>query len=236
MASERIILGQEKKSELVNQHFSRYEFAGGIVPGKSVLDIACGSGYGSKLLADAGASRVLGVDISREALQYAGLNHAGDRISYSAGDAEAIPLDGPFDVIVSFETIEHLRHPERFLEESVRLLGNGGSLIISTPIRLTGTIAERPINPFHVREWSTDEFVDLLRGYFGSIEVFAQFNYRKNPVPYSRSIKRLFTRLFMPGLYRKINQFEVLADCTRYSWFSMEPVYVIAVCKKMGTP
>src|SRR5207249_9324746 len=105
----------------------------GLVPEKRVLDIACGEGYGSAALARAGAASVVGVDISAEACEHARRKYGVDA---RVGRADRIPLPaGSIDVIVSFETIEHVERPESFLNECVRVLAPGGALILSTPNR-----------------------------------------------------------------------------------------------------
>src|SRR5690349_799341 len=111
------------------EHVYRYAFASRFVSGKRVLDIACGEGYGAAALQKAGAAQVIGVDIS-EAVCLHARNKYG--IDARPGTAEQIPLlDRSIDVIVSFETIEHVPDPHRFLDECVRILVPGGRLIIS---------------------------------------------------------------------------------------------------------
>lgn len=232
MVTERIILDDETNSELARQHFSRYVFAKNYVEGKRVLDIACGSGYGSHVLKESGALSVLGVDISMEALHYADQHYAGANVAFKMGNAEAIPADGPFDVIVSFETIEHLQRPELFLAESIRVLVKKGALIISTPIRTGGDLSQKPNNPFHVREWSVQEFTNLLGQYYERVEVYAQHNFKKNAIPYSRTMKRMFVKVFLPKMFETVNQFKVLSESPQYGLFEMEPVYMVVVCRK----
>src|SRR5271169_2245284 len=118
------------------EDFTRYRFACSFVSGKRVLDVACGSGYGSALLSqEVGATCVMGVDASWEALNAARRFLAPGNVGFALSDAEQLPFcDGGFDVIVSMETLEHLRHPEVFLRELGRLLCAGGKAIISTPL------------------------------------------------------------------------------------------------------
>jgi 2-polyprenyl-3-methyl-5-hydroxy-6-metoxy-1,4-benzoquinol methylase len=110
-------------------HVNRYRFAASrIGEQKRVLDAACGCGYGSKIIADAG-NRVVGVDVSREAIEYAELNYHGP--GYLLGSILDKPWVGIFDSVVSFETVEHLAEPEKALHlfrESV-----DGLFIVSTP-------------------------------------------------------------------------------------------------------
>src|SRR6266704_1151086 len=96
------------------EHVHRYAFACRFVAGKRVLDIACGEGYGSAALQKAGAAQVIAVDISDSACAHARAKYGVDA---RPGAAERIPLpDGSADVVVTFETIEHVPNPERFLD------------------------------------------------------------------------------------------------------------------------
>lgn len=154
------------------EHVYRYGFASRFVRGKRVLDVACGEGYGSAGLREAGAKHVIGVDISEGACR-----HARSRYGLDArlGSAKNIPLDnGSVDVVVSFETIEHVPQPIRFLEECARVLTPGGRLIISTPNREVYSAPGRPINPHHCSEMSEKEFVTALGANFYGITLYSQ--------------------------------------------------------------
>ncbi len=152
-------------------HVCRYKFATRYVRGKAVLDIACGEGYGSSGLLKSGALSVTGVDISDTVCRHAQNKYA---IECRVGEAENIPLrDNSTDVVVSFETIEHVPRPERFLEECTRVLRKGGRAIISTP-NLSALSDREKSNPFHCSEMLYDEFVSLIQKHFKSYELFSQ--------------------------------------------------------------
>jgi SAM-dependent methyltransferase len=154
------------------EHIARYRFAQDFVRGKRVLDIACGEGYGAAALARAGASRVVGVDISADVCEHARRKYDLDA---RPGDALAIPVpDRSFDVVVSFETIEHVDDPAAFLGECTRVLVPEGMLIVSTPNRPVYSRAGAR-NPFHRSELDEGEFVHLLRARFRSVRLFTQF-------------------------------------------------------------
>jgi SAM-dependent methyltransferase len=141
------------------------------VAGKRVLDIACGEGYGTAALLRAGAASVIGVDVSAETCAHAARRYG---IEARVGDAQKIPLpDASVDVVVSFETIEHVPRPDLFLDECARVLAPGGRLIVSTPNRETYH-EYAPDNPFHVREMSEAEFRAALGTRFGEIRMFTQ--------------------------------------------------------------
>src|SRR5262245_9155454 len=113
MAVERLDPQTHRAIEALD-HYARYVFASQFVAGRRTLDVACGLGYGAKILADAGASAVVAVDRSNEAIAEAQLKYADRRITYRCVDAYALQTElvGVFDVIVSFETIEHLPDPD----------------------------------------------------------------------------------------------------------------------------
>ena len=169
--TERMV-PEEAHARIFWEHIARYRFAKDFVRGRRVLDIACGEGYGAAALAKAGAASVTGVDISPEACERARRKYGLDA---RAGDAQAIPVpDRSIDLIVSFETIEHVDAPAVFLRECARVLVQEGTLIVSTPNRPVYS-GQGTQNPFHRVEFDEGEFVDLLRARFRSIRLFTQF-------------------------------------------------------------
>jgi SAM-dependent methyltransferase len=166
------------------EHYHRYLYAIPFAIGKNVLDIACGEGYGSALLATHAAS-VVGVDVSAEAVAHASRKYVRDNLRFLRSGAEFIPIPEhhSFDTIVSFETIEHLDGPtqEEFALEIKRLLKPDGVLLMSTPNRLTYTPSPSEKNPYHLREFTTEEFLEFLRGHFETVRLLSQHVY---PVSY----------------------------------------------------
>jgi ubiquinone/menaquinone biosynthesis C-methylase UbiE len=153
------------------EHIYRYAFASCLVKGKRVLDIACGEGYGAAALQRAGAAHVIGVDISESVCLHA---HEKYGLDARPGTGEQIPLpDNSVDVIVSFETVEHVLDPNRFLDECARILAPGGMLVISTPnkgIYLRGA----PQNPHHCSEMTEAEFSSALQSRFRNCQFYTQ--------------------------------------------------------------
>lgn len=153
------------------EHIYRYRFATQYVRHKRVLDIACGEGYGTAALFHAGAKQVIGIDISADACRHARKKYG---IDARTGDALHIPIPSQsIDIIVSFETIEHLGDPAAFLNECKRVLASQGQLIISTPNReIYSRHGQR--NPFHHNELDITEFTSLLRQRFRISKIFTQ--------------------------------------------------------------
>ena len=153
-------------------HLKRYEFARGWGESADVLDAACGVGYGSAYLAET-ARKVVGVDRSAEALDYARGEYARANVQFVEGDLLALPFpDGAFDVVCAFEAIEHLDNQRAFLSEAARVLRPDGTLLVSTP-RVDRTNSE-PENPFHRIELSRADFEGLLREHFGEVDLYGQ--------------------------------------------------------------
>jgi 2-polyprenyl-3-methyl-5-hydroxy-6-metoxy-1,4-benzoquinol methylase len=177
---ERVVPG-ETGGKVYLEHLGRYEFASQFVPGMRILDVACGVGYGAPILCSIGARTYLGVDISAEAVAIAeGRYRLTESISFMLRDACSLESIGEatIDVVISFETIEHLADPMRFLAELRRVLVPGGILIISTPNRTLfnplGNLSSMPANPFHIREWNKSEFTQLLGSFFMVEKVLGQ--------------------------------------------------------------
>ncbi|PJK06681.1 glycosyl transferase, partial [Lysobacteraceae bacterium NML71-0210] len=161
--------------EIRLEHLHRYGWCLNAVAGKNVLDIACGEGYGSALLAGR-ASWVAGVDISEEALNHARKKYFKiGNLEFFSGDAAGIPFpDNTFDVVVSFETIEHHDKHREMIAEIRRVLKPDGFLIISSPNKEIYSDASGHHNEFHVKELYFDELDGLLRCGFGVVEYFGQ--------------------------------------------------------------
>jgi SAM-dependent methyltransferase len=160
---ERFVPGVEGLEELYTEHMSRYLLASRMASGKTVLDVGCGCGYGTHLLATGGARAVLGIDSSEEAIAYSAEHYRHPALVFSVMDAERPGLDRAFDLITCFEMIEHVPHPSAVLEGMARALAPGGLVMVSTPNRLVYRAGgEDGSNPYHYREYSREEFDGLL--------------------------------------------------------------------------
>lgn len=204
--------------EIWYEHLHRYAFARAFARGRRVLDAACGEGYGSALLAEL-ADRVVGVDISPQAIEHArGRYAARANLMFEQADAVAFvarPAE-QFDLVVSFETLEHLAEQEALLDGFARALAPEGVLLISTPDKLHYSEQPGTSNPFHVRELYREEFEEMLRARFAHVTLFAQ------------------KLLFQSVLWRPDGIGEA-AGCTEHAGkledgLTYPPLYWIAVC------
>lgn len=170
---ERWIPG-ESPAQVEKDHLARYQFASQFVKNKSVLDIACGAGYGSKLLKEAGARLVHGVELDPETLNFA-RSYQVEGLEYRFGNICTLTSEIEYQVIVCLETIEHTGRYRVALKNLNKLLAPDGLLIISTPHRARGrALTDKPENPFHTQEFTTKELAKELEqdgfkvtGYYG---------------------------------------------------------------------
>jgi ubiquinone/menaquinone biosynthesis C-methylase UbiE len=161
-------------NETTFEHLHRYALALPYASGKTVLDIACGAGYGSALLAKTAAA-VTGVDIDTATVQAAAERYQAPNLQFRQGSITSIPLpEDSFDVVVSFETLEHLAEHDQMLCEIRRVLRPGGLLVISSPDKEYYTDVPQYHNPFHVKELYKEEFRRLLQQYFPHVQLLTQ--------------------------------------------------------------
>jgi ubiquinone/menaquinone biosynthesis C-methylase UbiE len=152
------------------EHLARYHWAAQALEGQTVLDAGCGVGYGSLLLARAGATRVVGCDISPEAVAQA-RDACGERVEFVVGDLRDLPFEADsFEAVVCFEAIEHIGEHDAALDEFARVLRPGGLLFVSSPNRDVYT----PGNPHHVAEYVPAELDADLRRRFTHVRLFRQ--------------------------------------------------------------
>jgi SAM-dependent methyltransferase len=161
--------------EIWYEHWHRYAFALPLVRGRRVLDAACGEGYGSALLSRVAAS-VLGVDLDTETIDHARQRY-GDRagLRFQVGDATALDLaPGSVDVVVSFETLEHVEAQDAMLAGFARALADDGLLLVSSPDKHTYSDLSGYRNEFHVRELYREEFEALIARHFPAHRLYGQ--------------------------------------------------------------
>jgi len=172
------------EAEVRSDHVERYHFACQFVKeGAVVLDIACGVGYGSSLLAyETPCSRVIGVDIDEEAVYFAKKHFSHKKVTFLQGDCldESLSLE-PADCIISFETLEHIPRDIEFIGRLRQLLKPEGVLIISSPNQEVFPFSEGAV-PYHVRHYTSQELRDLLiRSGFDIVAEVSQDTYQIHP-------------------------------------------------------
>jgi SAM-dependent methyltransferase len=174
---ERLV-PQLQHGEVVHaEHLARYLVAVQLAESRRVLDAACGEGYGTGLLAEAGATSALGVDLDERTVAHARARYPA--AEFVQADVRRLPFeDGAFELVVSFETIEHVSEPESVLDELRRVLADDGLLLISTPNKHRYLVD----NEFHEREFEHEEFVDLLSARFPNVEALLQHNWLASAV------------------------------------------------------
>jgi len=161
-------------NESMIEHLHRYAIAMEYVKDKVVLDIACGEGYGSNLLAK-NAREVTGIDLDGKTINHASKKYTRNNLKFIQGNAEQMPVaDNSFDVVVSFETLEHSNEHEKIFQEVKRVLRPGGLSIISTPEKKFYSDLPGTQNPFHLKEVYEHEFIDLVKTQFSHYHCFYQ--------------------------------------------------------------
>lgn len=178
MSSQQIWTGERLETFIQNEstieHLHRYAIAAEMVTGKTVLDIACGEGYGTAMLATKAAD-VTGMDIDQATIERARAKYKGQPVRFERAAAEKIPSpDHRFDVVVSFETLEHTDAQEEMMLEIKRVLKPDGLLILSTPEKKNYSDKTGYKNPFHKKELYQHELKALLEMHFSHHEIFAQ--------------------------------------------------------------
>lgn len=192
-------------------HCASYKFAVEYCQSKRVLDLGCGSGYGSSTIAEY-AAQVEAVDVSEEAVAYASEHYPKDNLHFSTIDPDAkLPFKNEeFDTIISFQVIEHVPDHDHYLQEAFRVLKPGGTLLIITPDRKNRLFPyQKPWNRWHLREYDTKSLSKLVSNYF-KIEKALEMGARKDiaVVELRRYLKMkwatiLFTLPVFPEFFRK---------------------------------
>jgi SAM-dependent methyltransferase len=170
---ERVIPGQVN-DDLWAEHVARYAFAARFASGRSVLDVGCGTGYGTSELAGR-AANAIGLDTASEAVAYASEHFSGPH--FVQGSATALPFPpASFGLVTAFEVIEHLPDWRALLKEACRVLSPAGFFLVSTPNKLyyAESRAEHGPNPYHHHEFEFDEFQAELAAFFPHVNIFLQ--------------------------------------------------------------
>jgi len=178
LTGERTLPDVPAENYWYRRHLAVYEWIGARVAGASVIDMACGEGYGSDVLA-ATAARVVGVDANPEAHEHARLRYVRGNLSFVRDVVDG--YSEPADVVVFLQTIEHLQDPGATLAHFRSLVGGAGAVYVSTPnvLTLAPKGADRSDNPWHIHEYRQEEFRRLCSEHFASVELYGLFHARK---------------------------------------------------------
>ncbi len=195
----------------------KYLFASKHLRGTKILDIACGTGYGTNIMFERHPEfKFFGCDIDDQAIKYAQNNYK--QIQFKKEDAYSTNYqDSFFDTVVSFETLEHLENGQNFIKEIKRILKPDGILICSTPNRhfgeRLGSTPEKPLNPHHVSLYYHDDFRELLSSSFKDVKIFGQTEtganfFYKFPIFYR--FYRKIKPLILPAITRSSSKSEIV--------------------------
>lgn len=208
-------------NDITAEHLHRYAITLSLTEGKKVLDIACGEGYGTNLIAEK-AAQVTGVDIDIQTIQKARTKYQKPSLHFVQGEATKIPCENAIaEVVICFETIEHLEQQQEAVNEMARVLTPGGLLIISTPNKQLREITEMEPNEFHKKELSLSEFKLLLQSKFQLVKIFNQYpGYHSYITSDEDALHETYTGSF-DKLYKETNNL---------------PAYFIAFCSNTKLP
>ena len=178
LTGERTLPDVPAENYWFRRHLAVYEQIAARVHGMRVLDMACGEGYGSNVLART-ATSVVGVEANPEAYEHARLRYRRSNLRFARGLVETFSERA--DVVVFLQTIEHLKDPAAVLEHFRLLVGERGTVFVSTPnvLTLAPKGGSRSDNPWHVHEYRAQEFETLCRTNFATVEMFGLFHARK---------------------------------------------------------
>jgi SAM-dependent methyltransferase len=180
LTGERTLPDIPAENYWFRRHLVVYEWISDRVAGRDAIDLACGEGYGSDVLARRAAS-VVGLDANLEAHEHARARYVRENLRFDRGLVETYGDAGAFDAVVFLQTIEHVLQPGDVVRHIRSLLAPGGVAYISTPnvLTLAPAGAERSDNPWHLREYRHEEFRALTGSAFGSVELLGLFHARK---------------------------------------------------------
>ncbi|MBU1701980.1 MAG: class I SAM-dependent methyltransferase [Candidatus Eisenbacteria bacterium] len=183
-------------------HMERYRFASGFAQGRTVLDIACGVGFSAPLFLAAGAARYVGVDLNEQLIQYAARTYGSEKARFVAGDICTYEDGERYDLVVCYETIEHIKDYRSALGNLYHLLNTDGVLIISSPHRLitsprANSLTDKPSNEFHIQEFTPEELLPELKAAgFSTLEQGLYGQRQRRRIIANRVIRRIVSLVF----------------------------------------
>jgi SAM-dependent methyltransferase len=179
LTGERTLPDVPEENYWFRRHLAVYEWIAERVDGRRVVDMACGEGYGSDVLARRGAASVVGVDANPEAHEHARLRYGLPNLRFERDLVES--FSEPCDAVVFLQTIEHVEDAGAILEHFRSMLAPGGVAYVSTPnlLTLAPPGAEKSDNPWHLHEYRVDEFRALCESHFDRVQMLGLFHARK---------------------------------------------------------
>jgi SAM-dependent methyltransferase len=178
LTGERTLPDVPEENYWFRRHLAVYEWIAPRCSGLDVVDMACGEGYGSDVLAGR-AARVTGVDANPDAHEHARLKYSRGNLRFERDLVET--YSERCDAVVFLQTIEHVQDPEGILRHFKSMLRPGGAVYVTTPnvLTLAPEGAQKSDNPWHVKEYRPAEFRELCESVFGSVEMYGLFHARK---------------------------------------------------------
>ncbi|HVS29511.1 MAG TPA: class I SAM-dependent methyltransferase [Solirubrobacteraceae bacterium] len=178
LTGERTLPDVPAENYWFRRHLAVYQWIAERVPGQRVIDLACGEGYGSDVLARRAAA-VVGVDANPDAHEHARARYERPSLRFERALVETFAE--PCDAIVFLQTIEHVERPGAVLDHFASLLAPAGTAYVSTPnvVTLAPEGAERSGNPWHLREYRLEQFRALCEASFGHVEILGLFHARR---------------------------------------------------------
>jgi ubiquinone/menaquinone biosynthesis C-methylase UbiE len=250
MSSERQLL--ESEGRWWGEHKHRYNEAIKLVTNQdTILDIACGTGFGTADLAGATTGTVTGGDIAPEAVAECNASWKKENLVFMTMDGTALPFaDNHFDKIVSFETIEHTTKYMEMLREFYRTLKPGGLLILSTPNAAITSPDGKIGNPYHTQEFRYAQLKTILQSVFNMVSLSGQRNRRYDKKGFKMKMGRMFETIFLGFGVRKLPysfRNRIMKSCVGYTLYPVPGDFLLendetvitkscpvlfAVCKK----
>ena len=226
MGTQKIWTGERLETFITNEtmteHLHRYALAMEFIAGKKVLDIACGEGYGTNLMAKK-ALHVTGIDIDNASIENAKKKYTAGNIVFTTSSVLKIPAtNNSFDVITCFETLEHINEQKEMLIELKRVLSPSGILLISTPDKKNYSDKAGYKNPFHKKELYEQEFKNLVSSYFSNTCYYRQSSYTGSMI---LNEKQSDIQNYYSGDFENINTAAV-----------EDPLYLIAIASENELP